>query len=91
MRNQTLTRQVELLTVDLTILRLIVAKMLVGILRTSEEPNAIALRRIVDEIHQTRDEGPEALMGIQATPELTSARIGALMREVERELKRQDE
>ncbi len=46
MRNQTAARQVELLTIDLTILRLIVTKMLVGILRASEEPDQIALRRI---------------------------------------------
>ena len=42
MPNQTLTQQLELLTIDVTILRLVVAKMLAGNLRISEEPDQIA-------------------------------------------------
>jgi len=90
MPNQTLTRRVELLTVDLIILRLVVAKMLVGILRTFEEPDEVALRRFVDEMGKAIDEAPEPLAAIQASPEVTRARIDAVMREVQLELKRQD-
>jgi len=90
MPNQTLTQRVDLLTVDLTILRLVVAKMLVGILRTFEEPDEAALRRFVDEMGKAIDEAPEPLAAIQASPEVTRARIDALMREVQLELKRQD-
>jgi hypothetical protein len=91
MPDQILTQQVELLTIDIAILRLFVAKMLARALRASEEPDQIALWRFVDETHKAMDEGPEASTALRATSELARARVDVLMRAVQLELKRQDQ
>lgn len=91
MCDQTLTRNIEVLTLELTILRLVIAKMLAGILRTSEESDQTALWRFVDETQKAMDEGPEALTAIQAASEMTRTRFDAFMRAVQLELKREYE
>jgi hypothetical protein len=90
MPDQTLTQQLELLTIDVTILRLVVAKMLAGNLRVSEEPDQIALRRFADEVYKEIDKGPKHPTAIHGMPEMTRARFDSLMRAVRVEMQGQD-
>jgi hypothetical protein len=80
MPNDTVTRQVELLTIDVAILRLVVAKMLTGVLAASEEPDQIALWRFIDETCTAMDEDAEALSAFQAASETKRARVETFMR-----------
>jgi hypothetical protein len=65
--------------IDVTILRLVIAKILTGSLRVSEEPDQIALRRFADEVYK-EIEAPKPPTAIQGMPEMTRARFDSLMR-----------